>query len=163
MLSRLKMLYGPNVKELGYGYYWLEDSRNNLLINKDGKVINTRCFYFIFDNIDHKVVRLRNKRTNKTYTFRNVKSREEFISIVFNNAIYYENIMLLVENDEGQGIIMTVNSNAQIVHSGKITEHQIKEMFAKDGLEDGVLNLYVTTIDGIQHNIEILTDGSVII
>ena len=32
MLSRLKMLYGQNVKEIGYGYYWLEDDRNRLWI-----------------------------------------------------------------------------------------------------------------------------------
>ena len=87
MLSRLKMLYGQNVKEIGYGYYWLEDDRNNLLINKDGKILNTKYFYFVLDTASYKTVIIGNKRTN-TRVNHDTVSKQEYIDTIFNNTIY---------------------------------------------------------------------------
>ena len=159
MLSRLKMLYGQNVKEIGYGYYWLEDDRNNLLINKDGKILNTKYFYFLLDTASYKTVIIGNKRTN-TRVNHDTVSKQEYIDTIFNNTIYYSNILILIQNSNGTVIIETTNSKLYTVNKVKLTDNKISSFSTREG--DGVLYLELHAANSKKYNVQILDDGCMI-
>ena len=160
MLRKQAMdIIGQKMIEIGYGYYWLEDDRNNLLINKDGKILNTKYFYFLLDTASYKTVIIGNKRTN-TRVNHDTVSKQEYIDTIFNNTIYYSNILILIQNSNGTVIIETTNSKLYTVNKVKLTDNKISSFSTREG--DGVLYLELHAANSKKYNVQILDDGCMI-